>query len=136
MSPPAASCTQVGPVRVLLAWLPLPTGWNKHSRVSVTKQGRRYLIPEAREYRAGVVAIVRPVLPRRPWFDHTRPWFISYVQSMDGRAFDDDQWLGGVRDDLVEAGLVKDDSKARTSRLVTRDDGPAGVFVIASQEEA
>ncbi len=133
---PAAYCNVVGPVKVLTAWLPLPDGWSKHSRVGVTRQGRRFLVPEAREYRAGVIQVVRPVLPRRPWFSHERPWFISFVQYMAGRLFDEDQWMGGLKDDLVEAGLVKDDSLARTSRLVTRDDGPPGIFVIATQEAA
>ena len=132
---PAAHAHTVGPVKVLTCWLPLPAGWNKHSRVGTTRQGRRFLTPEARAYRAVVVAAVRPVLPRRPWFA-AAPWHISYVQLMDGARFDDDQWLGGLRDDLIEAGLAEDDSHARTSRLVTRATGPAGVFIVAAQEVA
>lgn len=131
---PAAQCHELGPLRILTVWLPLPEGWSKHTRVGTTKQGRRYLVPAAREYRAGVIAVVRPVLPRRPWFAADRHWYVSVVQYMAGRKFDDDQWIGGVRDDLCEAGLCEDDALARTSRLVTRDDGPPGVFVIATQE--
>ncbi len=129
----AAYCNVVGPVKVLTAWLPLPT-CNKHNRVGVTRTGKRYLVPEARAYRAEVIRVVRPVLPQRPWFKHDVPWFISYVQMMDGAKWDDDQFLGGLRDDLVEAGLVADDSKARTSRLVTRENGPPGIFLIAAQD--
>jgi hypothetical protein len=53
---------------------------------------------------------------------------------MAGRRFDDDQWAKGIRDDLVEAGLTKDDAEARWSRIVTVPEGPAGIFLVASQE--
>ena len=134
--PAECACVQVGPVRVLSLWLPGLPAWNKHGRVKQTREGRRFLVPEARLTRAEIVAAVRPVLPARPWFDANADWFVSYVQFLDGAGFDDDQWLGGLRDDLIETGLVADDNRARTSRLVTRTKGPAGIFIIASQETA
>ncbi len=120
-----------------MRWLylaaPWPDGWTKHSRVGTTRQGRRFLVPEARAYRALVIAAVRPVLPRRPWFDATRRWDYVYIEHTGGRDTDHDQHSGGVLDDVIEAGLAKDDGEARLSAHEFEREGPAGVWLYAWQ---
>ena len=121
-------------------WLPLPR-WDKNDRVGTVLRrtqrmvpGQKYLTPLGRDYRDGVVTLVRPALPRRPWFDKRRPWHISFVQYVGDQSADDDHYLSGVRDDICHAGLVENDSESRISRVVLERTEPKGIFVIASQE--
>ena len=131
-----AKAYEQGPMRVLTAWLPYPAQWDKHSRVNTTiRERRRFLVPEARAYRAEVARIVRPVLPARPWFDAAKRWEFNVVTLQGLLHHDADRNLGGLLDDLVETGLVKDDAQARYGLIETiQDSGDvSGIWVCCRQ---
>ena len=133
---PRASATEEGGILRFEAWLPFPSH-DKNNRLapncirreSKAEGGRLYfkpgvslwkLAPAAVQYRAGVAALVRPVLPRTPFFEPGVPWWLHFTQHGDG---DVDHYLAGVLDDLCAAGLAKSDRdcKRRVVDVVEED---------------
>jgi hypothetical protein len=129
-----ARAEEIGPYKILVAYLPWPDGWTKHDRIGQTREGRRFLSKEARAYRAIVTHYVTPALPTSPWFDSTRDWRYSMLFLAGGKATDHDQHSGGILDDLVAAGLAKNDDNAYwLLPEYERTTEPAGVFVFTRQ---
>lgn len=134
MSTYSARCVEVGPTRVMVAWLPWPEGWTKHDRISVMKTGRRFMIPAAREYRARVAAILAPALPDSPWYDASREWRYSMRFNALGQGTDHDQHMGGILDDLCKSGLCANDDHARWLLPEYEPSAePVGVWVLTRQ---
>lgn len=130
--PYSARAEQVGPYRILVAYLPWPE-WDKNDRLtpnciareSVDEGGRLYfrereslwkLSAAARAYREVVRALVQPNLPEIPYYDDGF-WSVTLTQCRPKGARADIDHHAGVIDDMVRAGVAKSDTYLRPLTL-------------------
>lgn len=129
---------------------PLPP-WDKNDRLvpncirrePAAEGGRLYfkpgvglwkLGPKGVFYRATVAQLVRPALPRSPWFVKGIPWHLEFAQYGPG---DVDHYLAGLLDDMCAAGLASSDRDCKRRVVDVHDEENTllrRIEVIASQE--
>jgi len=110
------------------------TNWTKHTRVNKTGQGRRFLIPPARLYRAQIVRVLGTALPECPWL-RPGPWHLDfYLATASDLARDFDQFQGGVTDDLIEGGLAKNDAECLGGALIRHPYAPRSLIFVVARE--